>query len=97
MPPAVASLQMDPEARLDGLRLIASGLQHYRSAPSYEIISKLVGIAPSEREALQVINEAERIGLIEEEEAARAAATTPLSKEWRLCKKFDLRKIGITE
>lgn len=85
-------LPMDPEARLYGLRLIANGLQYYRSAPSYELITRLVGLVPTERDAWDVINEAEKIGLIEEEEAV---TTTPLNKEWRLCKKFDLSRLEI--
>lgn len=84
---------MDPEAKLYGLRLIANGLQYYRSAPSYELITRLVGLVPTERDAWEVINEAEKIGLIEEEEAA--VTTTPLNKEWRLCKKFDLSRLEI--
>jgi len=84
---------LDPEAKLDGLRLIANGLLYYKSAPSYELMNRLVAMAPSEREAWEVINEAERIGLIEEETAA--VTTTALNKEWRLCKEFDLRRLGL--
>ncbi len=81
---------MDP-MRLEGLRLIAHGLQFYGSASAAELMTRLIGFL-SEKEAWDVIAEAERIGIIARDEMV-FEPTNPKEQEWRFVEGFDLKRL----
>ena len=78
----------------EGLELIARGLRVYASVPTSEFITRLLGERTRE-DALGVIAEAERIGLIKPAEMV-VGPTTTLQKRWRLARGFDLGRLGIS-
>ena len=82
---------MDASMR-DGLRLIARGLQVYGTVHSSEFVTRLLGERTG-KEALDVVAEAERIGMIEPDgEIFEARALE--QKRWRLVKGFDVEALG---
>ena len=83
---------MDPE-RQDALRVIARGLSIYGPLPAAELISHTVGKL-TKKEVLDVIAEAERIGMIERADMV-FKATTPEGQEWRLVEGFDVEQIEL--
>ncbi len=83
---------MNPAWR-DDLRLIANILQYCGSAPSAEIITRIVG-SLSEKEAWDVIAEAKRIGMIEPVEVP-VEPTIHEGMEWRLVRGFDMTQLEI--
>ena len=71
----------------DGLRLIAHGLQYYRSVSSGELMARLVGPL-SREEAWDVIAEAQKMGMIEPiDTPARPIARH--EQKWSLVRGFD--------
>ena len=83
---------MNP-ARQEGLFVVAKGLKIYGPLPAAELITHIVG-ALTEKEAWDVIAEAERIGMIERTEMVFRPAT-PEGQEWRLVEGFDVKKLEI--
>ncbi len=83
---------MDPE-RQDALRVIARGLSIYGPLPAAELISHTVGKL-TKKEVLDVIAEAERIGMIERVDMV-FRATTPEGQEWRLVEGFDVEQLKV--
>ena len=83
---------MDP-VRLDGLKLIWNGLHFYGDVQAAEIMTKLTE-SLSEKEAWDVIAEAERIGMIEHAEMV-FEAQTPKEQEWRLVEGFDPKRLDM--
>ena len=77
--------------RGEDLRFIARGLELYGTVPSAEFITRLMGPL-SEKDAWDVIAEAERIGMIEHADMIIGAAT-PEEQEWRLVRGFDMKKL----
>ena len=83
---------MNP-ARQEGLFVVAKGLKIFGPLPATELITHLVG-ALTEKEAWDVIAEAEKIGMIERTEMVFKAAT-PEGQEWRLVEGFDVEQIEL--
>ncbi len=83
---------MNP-ARQEGLFVVAKGLKIYGPLPANELITHLVG-ALTEKEAWDVIAEAERIGMIERAEMV-FKVTTPGGQKWRLVEGFDVEQIEL--
>ena len=83
---------MNP-AKHDGLLVVARGLEIYGSLPAADLITYLVGEL-TEKEAWDVIAEAERIGMIEHADMVFESAT-PEGQEWRLVEGFDVKKLEI--
>ncbi len=81
------------DAHREGMRLIAQGLQYYGPVSAAEIMTRLIGLF-SEKEAWDVIAEAEKIGMIERAEMIFEGAA-PEEQEWRLVKGFDVEQLEI--
>ena len=75
------------------LQVVARGLEIFGPLPAAELITHLVGEL-TEKEAWDVIVEAERIGMIERDEMV-FEPLTPSEQEWRLVKGFDVKKLEI--
>ena len=83
---------MNPEKH-DGLLVIARGLEIYGPLPAADLITHIVGDL-TEKEAWDVLAEAERIGMIERAKMV-FESPTPEAKEWRLVKGFDVKKLEL--
>ncbi len=83
---------MNP-AKHNGLLVVARGLEIYGPLPAAELITHIVGKL-TEKEAWDVIAEAERIGMIERDEMV-FEPLTPFDQEWRLVEGFDVKKLEI--
>lgn len=83
---------MTPREMRLGLLSIADGMRHSGFASSREIAKRLAGLVGSNENALLVVAEAERIGLIAPEPFPEDPAS--LDRTWRLVAGFDIGRLG---
>lgn len=83
---------MTPEYMRRGLLAIASGMEHSGFASTREIAKRIAGQVGSRENALLVVAEAERVGLIAPEPFPEDPESP--DRTWRLVAGFDASRLG---